>query len=433
MGRIIAIMSGKGGVGKTTLTASLGAALNRAGHRVLITDADFGMRDLDLVVGKENDIFFDAIDIWKENCTSDYAILPLHDNFDFLPATQSRRWEDVGRKGYAKLIKGLAKQYDYVIIDAPAGIGRGNEAIFKAADQIILVAEPIWVSLRAVQRVMQMCREVRQLNYMVVLNNVGHSTAEVPLEEALVSLQVEHLGTILPYRHMIQSWSQEGLLHEGVDAFFDHMMKALVKAVVSDTYMDEEDLLNVWHGMVHRFGQAVDMEQTVKGTGAQVDSNRAHQLSEGVAVQPKDSTTTQAEADATVLLEGESTVQPTEGATVQDETDATVLLKDESAVQPAEGTIAQSEGNTTVPLEDESAVQSAEGTTVQAEADATPSFEDESVVQLAEDATVQTNANAEAVTETVVAPVMVEKKKGGLASLLRRQLTSLWSRRGRMR
>jgi len=83
MGKVIAIMSGKGGVGKTTMTAYIGAALNRRGHRVLITDADFGMRDLDLVIGKENDIFFDAVDIWKDNCNRDSAIIPLTDNFDF--------------------------------------------------------------------------------------------------------------------------------------------------------------------------------------------------------------------------------------------------------------------------------------------------------------------------------------------------------------
>jgi len=110
MGKVIAIMSGKGGVGKTTMTAYIGAALNRRGHRVLITDADFGMRDLDLVIGKENDIFFDAVDIWKDNCNRDSAIIPLTDNFDFLPATQTRRWEDVGRKGYAKLIKSIGGQ-----------------------------------------------------------------------------------------------------------------------------------------------------------------------------------------------------------------------------------------------------------------------------------------------------------------------------------
>lgn len=247
MGKVIAIMSGKGGVGKTTMTAYIGAALNRRGHRVLITDADFGMRDLDLVIGKENDIFFDAVDIWKDNCNRDSAIIPLTDNFDFLPATQTRRWEDVGRKGYAKLIKSLADSYDFVIIDAPAGIGRGNEAVFKAADQLLLVAEPMWVSLRAVQRVMQLCHEERQFNYALILNNVGRSEVAVGIEEALATLQVEQLATILPHSTKLMSWAQDGTLHEFCDDEVDTMMVPLLEYIETSEVWLEEELMERWY------------------------------------------------------------------------------------------------------------------------------------------------------------------------------------------
>lgn len=247
MGKVIAIMSGKGGVGKTTLTAYIGAALNRRGHRVLITDADFGMRDLDLVIGKENDIFFDAVDIWKDNCNKDSAIIPLTDGFDFLPATQTRRWEDVGRKGYAKLIKNLAQSYDFVIIDSPAGIGRGNEAVFKAADQLLLVAEPMWVSLRAVQRVMQLCHDERQFNYALILNNVGRSEVAVSVEEALATLQVEQLATILPHRTPIMGWAQDGTLHEFCDSEMDIMMVPLLEYIETTEVWPEEELMERWY------------------------------------------------------------------------------------------------------------------------------------------------------------------------------------------
>lgn len=247
MGKVIAIMSGKGGVGKTTMTAYIGAALNLRGHRVLITDADFGMRDLDLVIGKENDIFFDAVDIWKDNCNQDSAIIPLTDDFDFLPATQTRRWEDVGRKGYAKLIKKLAESYDFVIIDAPAGIGRGNEAVFKAADQLLLVAEPMWVSLRAVQRVMQLCHEERQFNYALILNNVGRSEVAVAVEEALATLQVEQLATILPHSTKLMGWAQDGTLHEFSDEAVDTMMVPLLEYIETSEVWPEEKLLDRWY------------------------------------------------------------------------------------------------------------------------------------------------------------------------------------------
>ncbi|WP_298704123.1 AAA family ATPase [uncultured Veillonella sp.] len=408
MGRIISIMSGKGGVGKTTLTASLGAALSRAGHKVLITDADFGMRDLDLVVGKENDIFFDAIDICQENCTSDYAILPLGTDFDFLPATQSRRWEDVGRKGYAKLIKRLAKRYDYVIIDAPAGIGRGNEAIFRAADQIVLVAEPIWVSMRAVQRVMQMCREVRQLNYMIVLNNVGQSKAQVSLDDALGALQVERLGTILPYRESIQTWSQEGLLHEEIDPFFDHMMKALVKSIVSDEYMEEPELVALWQRMKDTYMDSSNVGHDIEYL--EKESNDVLEVVPGES----EVETTEESVENTVEKSVEETagqfVENTVGQSVEEPVEQSV---EETVEDPVKETVGKADGES---------IENADGAASVSISEHRANDTDTIAAHEAE------GVSPESPTETVL-----PKKKGGLASLLRRQLTSLWSRRGRMR
>lgn len=105
MGLIIAMVSGKGGVGKTTLTAGLGGALARRGKKILITDGDLGLRDLDLVIGKENEILYDVLDVWKKRCRAEDAIVSVSEGLDFLPASQGVRWEDVGRKGYGRLLK----------------------------------------------------------------------------------------------------------------------------------------------------------------------------------------------------------------------------------------------------------------------------------------------------------------------------------------
>lgn len=445
MGCILAIMSGKGGVGKTTLTASLGGALHRAGKSVLITDADFGMRDLDLVVGKEDEIFFDAVDIWKDNCTSDYAILSLGDGFDFLPATQSRRWEDVGRKGYAKLISRLAEKYDYVIIDSPAGIGRGNEAIFKAAERIILVAEPLWVSMRAVQRVVQMCREIRQFNYTLVLNGVGHSNAEVSVEDALAALQVEQLGTILPYREEIQCWSQEGILHEEVDPFFDGMMDTLVQALINDEYEPEEAILEQWKAAKAQYApqtnttEADEVVETVEMTEAdegveRVDVVETAKEAESVeTVESREDAETAAEAKE----QSESTVETTTGET-DDATEAAAKAESEattSAEVGAEAAKADATGGENEQAQSET-IEAAEKT----ETESTEQDSEES--KAVEETTAQDTATQDTAVEETKAqesevsdePVEEPKKKrGGLASLLRRQLASLWSRRSRMR
>ena len=113
MGEIIGVVSGKGGVGKTTVTACLGAALSHAGHRVLLCDGDFGLRDLDLVLGVADEIIYDALDASEDKEYTDDAIVSIAENLDFLPASQSARWEDIGRKKYKKLVDTVISRERY--------------------------------------------------------------------------------------------------------------------------------------------------------------------------------------------------------------------------------------------------------------------------------------------------------------------------------
>lgn len=246
MNKIIAVISGKGGVGKTTITACIGAALAAKGHQVLLADGDLGLRDLDLVLGQENDILFDAVDVWKDRCEADHAILNVATNLDFLPASQSRRWEDLGRKGYGKLLRRLSKRYEYIIVDAPAGIGRGNEAVLRAADEMLLVTAPLWVAVRDAQRVMQLCHEQRRFNYAVVVNNVGAGEAELSVPETLAALQAERVGAILPYRSEVVKAAQGGKLHELTDEPFNLLMADLVTYLETEEPLSDEALFSHW-------------------------------------------------------------------------------------------------------------------------------------------------------------------------------------------
>lgn len=235
MGLIIAMVSGKGGVGKTTLTAGLGGAMARRGKKILVTDGDLGLRDLDLVIGKENEILYDALDVWKKRCRPEDAIVSVTEGLDFLPASQSVRWEDVGRKGYGRLLKKMAKQYDYVIVDAPAGIGRGNDAILRVAQRLVIVTEPAWVALRNAQRVMQVCREQRQLDYALVFNRINPHMSVANIEEAWYSLSAEMLGAVLPYSEAVWQQGQAGQLYEPVTDTFDNLLTPLCDFCQSGT------------------------------------------------------------------------------------------------------------------------------------------------------------------------------------------------------
>ena len=159
MGDIIGLISGKGGVGKTTITACLGAALSEQGYRVLLCDGDFGLRDLDIILGKEDEVCFDAYNALEDKSMADDVVMKVQDNLYFLPASQSVRWEDMGRKKYRKLVSHLAKSYDYVLVDCPAGIGRGLESIVELAQRFLIVTQPLWVSIRNAARTIQFCRE----------------------------------------------------------------------------------------------------------------------------------------------------------------------------------------------------------------------------------------------------------------------------------
>ena len=227
MGLIIAMVSGKGGVGKTTLTAGVGGALARRGKKILITDGDLGLRDLDLVIGKENEILYDALDVWKKRCRAEDAIVSVAEGLDFLSASQGVRWEDVGRKGYGRLLKKMAKQYDYVIVDAPAGIGRGNDAILRVAQRLVIVTEPVWVALRNAQRVMQVCREQRQLDYALVFNRINPHMSVADIEEAWYSLSAEMLGAVLPYSEAVWQQGQAGKLYNPIADTFDNLLTPL--------------------------------------------------------------------------------------------------------------------------------------------------------------------------------------------------------------
>lgn len=239
MGLIIAMVSGKGGVGKTTLTAGLGGALARRGKKILITDGDLGLRDLDLVIGKENEILYDALDVWKKRCRAEDAIVSVSEGLDFLPASQGVRWEDVGRKGYGRLLKKMAKQYDYVIVDAPAGIGRGNDAILRVAQRLVIVTEPVWVALRNAQRVMQVCREQRQLDYALVFNRINPHMSVADIEEAWYSLSAEMLGAVLPYSEAVWQQGQAGKLCNPIADTFDSLLTPLCDFCQSGNAWDD--------------------------------------------------------------------------------------------------------------------------------------------------------------------------------------------------
>lgn len=220
MGKVTVITSGKGGTGKSTVTAGLGTALVRRGNRVLLIDCDAGMRGIDLMLGVSGELVFDIADIINGNCPPASAIYPCKTvpELYILPAPQNVR-DEISPSVMKQLTEVLKGYYDHILIDCPAGIGIGFETAAAPADRAVLVtnAEPLSVrGCDKVRRKLQYCsiedislvinkfneRKFRKMNVYADLDSV--------IDEAGARL----LG-VIPEDSAAANASQKGLPIEG--------------------------------------------------------------------------------------------------------------------------------------------------------------------------------------------------------------------------
>lgn len=155
MARVIVITSGKGGVGKTTTTANVGMALANLGEKVVLIDADIGLRNLDIVLGLENRIVYDIVDVIENRCKLKQAIIrdKRQNNLAILPAAQTRDKSSVTPDQMREVCKELEEDFSIIIIDCPAGIEQGFQNAIAAANESIIVTNPEVSSIRDADRI----------------------------------------------------------------------------------------------------------------------------------------------------------------------------------------------------------------------------------------------------------------------------------------
>lgn len=174
MGKRIVITSGKGGVGKTTVVANLGTALSLLNQKVVMIDGDIGLRNLDLVLGMENRIVYDLVDVVEERCKLRQALIRDRRlaNLYLLPATQTRDKEAVHPKEVERIALELVKEFDYVLLDSPAGIDRGFANTVAGAEDAIIVTTPEVASIRDADRVAGLLESRGFPSPKVVINKI---------------------------------------------------------------------------------------------------------------------------------------------------------------------------------------------------------------------------------------------------------------------
>lgn len=171
MGEVIVITSGKGGVGKTTTTANVGTGLAKLGKKVVLVDTDIGLRNLDVVMGLENRIVYNIVDVIEGTCRIRNAIIrdKRYPNLYLLPSAQTRDKAAVKPEQMRKLTDELREEFDYVIMDCPAGIEQGFQNAIAGADRALVVTTPEVSAVRDADRIIGLleANEMKQTNLII--------------------------------------------------------------------------------------------------------------------------------------------------------------------------------------------------------------------------------------------------------------------------
>ena len=202
MGEVIVITSGKGGVGKTTTTANLGAALALCGKKVVLVDTDIGLRNLDVVMGLENIIVYDIVDVVEEKCKLRHALIKdkRFEDLYLLPAAQTRDKSAVNEEQMRELTDRLKEEFDYIVIDCPAGIEQGFKNAIAGADRAIVVTTAEISSIRDADRIIGLLESAEIKNPELVINRLRPNMVKrgemMDVEDIVDLLSIELIGVI---------------------------------------------------------------------------------------------------------------------------------------------------------------------------------------------------------------------------------------------
>lgn len=213
MGEAIVITSGKGGVGKTTSTANISTALARAGKTVVAIDGDIGLRNLDIILGLENRIVYNLVDVVKKRCLPKQALIrdKKNSNLFLLPSSQVDDKTAVSPEDMKELCAELKKEYDFVFIDCPAGIEQGFKNALAGADRAIVVSTPEVSSVRDADRVIGLLQH-HEVPASLLVNRVSVEMVEagemMSKDDVMDILAIDLLGLIVEDPEIVRAGNQ---------------------------------------------------------------------------------------------------------------------------------------------------------------------------------------------------------------------------------
>jgi len=201
-GRVVTVTSGKGGVGKTTATANIGAALASEGHSVVCIDADIGLRNLDVVMGLENRIVYDLVDIIEGRCRLKQAMIRdkrLKEMY-LIPAAQTRDKTAVSPSDMVRLCEELRIEHDWILVDSPAGIERGFRNALAPSDVVIVITNPEVSAVRDADRIIGLIEAEEKGPAQLIINRIRPDMVKrgemLSVDDIIELLAIDLIGLI---------------------------------------------------------------------------------------------------------------------------------------------------------------------------------------------------------------------------------------------
>ncbi|WP_343209097.1 septum site-determining protein MinD [Anaerolentibacter hominis] len=214
MGEVIVVTSGKGGVGKTTTTANLGCGLSKLDNKVVLIDTDIGLRNLDVVMGLENRIVYNLVDVIEGNCRLKQALIrdKRYPGLYLLPSAQTRDKNAVTPEQMKKLSDELKEEFDFVLLDCPAGIEQGFKNAIAGAGRAIVVTTPEVSAVRDADRIIGLLEAAEIKDVRLVINRLRPDMVKrgdmMSSEDVVEILAVDLLGVIPDDEDIVVSTNQ---------------------------------------------------------------------------------------------------------------------------------------------------------------------------------------------------------------------------------
>ena len=214
MSEVIVITSGKGGVGKTTTTANVGTGLAKEGKKVVLIDTDIGLRNLDVVMGLENRIVYNLVDVVEGNCRIKQAMIKdkKYPDLYLLPSAQTRDKSSVSPEQMKKVVDELKEEFDYILLDCPAGIEQGFQNAIAGADRALIVTTPEVSAIRDADRIIGLleANDIHKID--LVINRIRMDMVKrgdmLSKDDVLDILAIDLIGVVPDDENIVVSTNQ---------------------------------------------------------------------------------------------------------------------------------------------------------------------------------------------------------------------------------